>query len=429
MSVFVSERYFRAICIHNTHFYLLQTATLPPELWRECMRWATLPPSGRLPLDDSLTTLDPCPVGMPHDPFRPLFPEIVYGFEQSRLYPTKRALMLVSRTWAELAVEFMYESLVIERLGVGRPHQVFATLEGSTGPVLKKWVKRIDIFRCPPPPERNYVCERLARIGLPDLSVQYMFCHRHMGTVPLGKLLPEQPLHLMEACESPILGRLASRGGAFGNLRCLTLWMTKSLPSPLHLPSNLRQLAIIVYDPDYLPVQNIFSTRDSFALPNLTHLTLHHRRQARDRFVWSMEIINYIGPQLRHLTITAYNSARDWTGPDLCTILFVCTQLTELVIPSPLGTWKADPGDYGHSILQTLGIPFTSSTSEWDFKPYFGIFSRREAFPKLGTIRLVEDGVMSWLEPYAQHLWDQGIRLEDCWGYPLPPASVLDDQN
>ena len=378
--------------------------------------------------------LDPCPVGIPHDPFRHLLPEFVYGFEQSCLYPTKRALMLVSRTWAELAVEFMYESLVIERLGVGRPHQVFATLEGSNGPVLKKWVKRVDIFGCPSPPERNYVCERLARIGLPDLRVQYMFDHRRIGTVPVGKLLPKQPLHFFQGCGSPILGRLTSRGGVFGSLRCLTLCclqslMTKPLPPPFHLPSNLRRLTIIGYETDYLRVRSFFSIRDSFALPNLTHLILHHRCQARDRFVWSMEIINHIGPQLRHLTITASNCARDWTGADLCTILFVCTQLTELVIPYPLRAWKSDPGDYGHSILQTLGIPFLSTTSERDFKPYFDIFSRREAFPKLGTIRLVEDKAPSWLEPYAQHLRGHGIRLEDCWGHPLLPAPVLDDQN
>jgi len=374
--------------------------------------------------------LDPCPVGMPHDPFRPLFPENAYGFEQSCLYPTKRALMLVSRAWAELAVEFMYESLVIDCFGVGRPEEVFAALEGSTGPVLKKWVKRVDIFRCPPPPERNYVCERLARIGLPNVRVQNMFYNRHMGTAPLGLLLPEQPLHLMEACGSPVLGRLTSRGGAFGSLRCLALWMTKPLPSPLHLPSNLRRLAIVIYEPDYLRVQDIFSTRDSFALPNLTHLTLHHGLPAQGRFVRSTEIINHIGPQLRHLTITARNSTLDWSGADLCTILRVCTQLKELVIPSPLGTWKADPGDYGHSILQTLGIPITLNTSEWDFGSSFGIFSRRGAFPKLGTIRLVSWGETTskiWLEPYAQRLRGHGIRLEDHWGHPLPPVSVLDD--
>jgi len=366
---------------------------------------------------------------MPHEFHRFLYPETAYGFEQSRLYPTKRALMLVSRAWAELAVEFMYESIVINHFGVGQPEQVFAALEGSAGVVLKKWVKRVDIFRCPRPPRKDYVCERLARVGLPNLRVQNMLYNRHMAMVPLENLLSEQPLHFIENSGSPILNRLAS----FGGLRCLTLWMVKPLLTPFHLPSNLHRLTIIPYETTYLRVQNIFSTRDSFALPNLTHLTLHHRNQSPDRFVRSMEIINHIGPQLRHLTLTANNSPRDWNGADLCTILRVCTQLTELVVPSSLATWKTEPGDYGHSILQTLGIPITWNTSELDFGSAIGIFSRREAFPKLHAIRLVSQrgdrAPKPWIEPYALHLRSHGIRLEDCCGRPLPLVSVLDDPN
>ena len=207
--------------------------------------------------------------------------------------------------------------------------------------------------------------------------------------------------------------------------------MVKSLPTPFHLPSTLHRLTLLVYEPAYLRVQNISSTRDSIALPNLTHLTLHHRFSAQDRFVRSMETINRIGPQLRHLTITAKNSTRDWTGADLCTIPRVCAQLTELVIPSPLATWQASPCDYGHPILQTLGIPIMLRSSEWDFVSALDIFSRREAFPKLGTIRLVswngKRATNPWLEPHALDLRVHGIRLEDCCGHPLPPASVLDD--
>ena len=411
-------------------FSLFQIATLPPELWRECIRWATLPPSGRLPLDDTLTTLDLCPVGMPHDFYRFLYPETAYAFEQSRLYPTKWALMLVSRAWAELAAEFMYESLVINYFGVGRPEQVLAALEGSAGLVLKKWVKRVDINWCPRPTQKDSVCERLARVGLPNLRVQNMVNNRGIAMVPLENLLSEQPLHLIEACGSPILDHLTSR--TLGSLRCLTLWMVKPLVTPLHLPSSLRRLTIIPCETAYLRVQTLFSTRDSFTLPNLTHLALHHGNRSPDRFVRSMEIINHIGPQLRHLTLTANIGAQDWNGDDLCTILCVCTQLRELVIPSPLASWRAEPGDYGHSNLQTLGVPLTWDY-EWDFESCIGIFSRREAFPKLGAIRLVSGhgdiAPKSWIEPYALYLRGHGIRLEDCCGRLLAPASVPDDQN
>ena len=408
-------------------FSLFQIATLPPELWRECIRWATLPPSGRLPLDDSLTALDLCPVGMPHDFYRLLYPETAYAFEQSRIYPTKRALMLVSRAWTELAVEFMYESLVVNYFGVGRPEQVLAALEGSAGLVLKKWVKRVDIFRCPRPPQKNSVCERLARVGLPNLRMQNMVNNRDTEVVPLQNSLSEQPLHLIEACGSPVLDRLTSR--AFGSLRCLTLWMVEPLVTPLHLPSSLRRLTIIPCKTAYLRVQNIFSTRDSFTLPNLTHLALHHRNRSPDRLVRSMEIINHIGPQLRHLTLTVNVGGQDWrNGDDLCTILCVCTQLRELVIPSPLATWKAEPGDYGHPTLQTLGVPITWKE---DFESCIGIFSGRGAFPKLGVIRLVSQhgDTAPWMEPYDLHLLGHGIRLEDCCGRILAPATVLDDQN
>jgi hypothetical protein len=366
---------------------------------------------------------------MPHDIHRFLYPEAAHPFEQSCLYPTKRALMLVSKAWSELAVEFMYESLVIDHFGVGRQEQVFTTLEGSASFVFKKWVKRVDIFRRST--TKDYVCERLARIGLPNIRVQNMFSDYHVDLVPLGNLLPERPLHHVEACRSPTLDRLTSRGDAFGSLRCLTLWVVKPLPTPFHLPSTLRRLTIICYDTEYLRVQNIFSTRD--ALPNLTHLTLHEGYQGQYQITWFMEVINHIGPQLRHLSVTTSSSgARDWTRADLRTILCVCTQLTELVIPSPLAIWNTDPGGYGHSTLQTLGIPGWSELDGMSLgvMSTFDIFSRREAFPKLGTIRLVlwrgEWLASPWLAPFALRLRGHGIQLENCSGHPLALASVLD---
>jgi len=415
---------------------VFQTATFPPELWRECMRWATLPPySGRLPLDDPCTLLDPWPVGIPDIPFPYLRPETAYGFEQRCLYPTKRALMLVSKTWAELAVEFMYESLVIDQFGVGRLVQVVAALEGPAGFLLKRWVKRVDIW-FEDQVARDHACERLARIGLPNLRVQYLFLNQHLTVVPSAILLSEQPLHLVEPSGSPIFDRLMSRGGAFGGLRCLTLPVAQPLSIPFLLPSNLRRLTIIVYVTANLRVQDFFSTRDSVALPNLTHLILHHIDIASDRFMRSMDLINRVGPQLRHLTLTAINMARDWTGVDLCTILGVCTRLTELVISSHVSIREADPSGYRHSILQILGIPMTPGACERDYRSFFDIFSRRESFPELGTMRVIpisanpgEMEANQWLEQYALRLRGHGIRLEDYLGRHLLPVPVPENQN
>jgi hypothetical protein len=329
------------------------------------MRWATLPPSGRLPLDDPRTTLDPWPVGIPHIPFQYLKPEAAYGFEQSCLYPTKRALMLVSKVWAELAVEFMYESIVIDHFGVGRLEQVLAALEGSAGFLLKKWVKRVDIWFEGHFSQKDYACRELARIGLPNLRVQYMFLNGHLYVIPLAVQLSERPLHHVERSGSPIFSRLMSRGEVFGSLRCLTLSIFESLPTPFILPSNICRLTIIVYDIAHFRVQTLFSTHNSVALLNLTHLTLHHLKCAPDWFMQSIELINRIGPQLRHLSLTVLNKARDWTGVDLCKILCVCTQLTELFIPYPPqgDTQEADSIECRHSNLQVLGIPLMSGAS------------------------------------------------------------------
>ena len=387
------------------------------------MRWATLPPSGRLPLGGPSTTLDPWPVGIPHIPYPYLHPKAAYGFEQSRLYRTKRNLMLVSKAWSNIAVEFMYESLVIEHFGVGRLGQVLATLEGST---LRERVKRIDIWFSDIA-ARKSICESLERIGLPNLRIQYMFPHQGLLKVAPRKPLSAQPLQLT------VFAHLESQDQTFGDLRCLTLWNIQPLPAPFLLPSNLRRLTIIVYATTDLLVQNFFSTGDSVKVPNLTHLTLHLRWNTSDGILRSMETIDRIGRQLHHLTLTADCMAQDWTGGDLCTILRVCTQLTELVIPSHVCVRDADRNDYKHATLQTLGIPIPLPASEQDYRSYSDTLSRREAFPKLNTIRLISflstHGEMmekQWLEPDALRLRRHGIRLEDYFGRDILPVPAVE---
>ena len=158
------------------------------------MHWATLPPSGRLPLDNPPTLFDPWPVDIQCGIFAHLQLEAGYPLEQSRLYPTKRALMLVSRAWADLAVEFMYESLVLDRFGVGRPEQVLATLRDSA--LLKKWVRRIDIWNNHAEKGDN-LCARLVHLELPNLRVQYYFGPENILR-PLPILLSKQPLYHVE---------------------------------------------------------------------------------------------------------------------------------------------------------------------------------------------------------------------------------------
>jgi len=415
---------------------VFQTATFPPELWRECMRWATLPPSGRLPLHDPPTMLDPWPLGIPHAPYPYLRPEAAYSFEQSHLYPTKRALMLVSKAWADLAVEFMYESLIIDYFGVGGLERVVVALETPHDRPLKSWVKRVDIWVGKwATIVRKF--ETLARIGLPNLRVQHMFQQAESWAwEKTPTLLSEQPLHLVESSGAPIFARMTACSEAFGSLRCLTIVLASPLPNPVLLPSNLRQLTIISFAADFLQVQHFFSTRNSLAIPNLTHLMLHQSGGGPDRFMPSLTLINHIGPQLRHLTFMAHHDILDGTGVDLRTILGVCTQLTELVIPFLGGIQGADSGGYSHSLLQTLGIPMTLYASEPDYRSLLDVFSRREAFPKLSVIRIIPIDrdlpnmkAFQWLAPYALRLEGHGIRLEDHLGCRLLPVAVLENHN
>ena len=380
--------------------------------------------------------LDPRPVGISHEPSPCLWPEAAYPFEQCGVHPTKRALMLVSKAWADLAVEFMYESLVIDYYGVGRLGRVVVGLEASHDRLRKSWVKRVDIW-FGTWDGMHHKLETLARIGLPNLRVQYVFLRDRWIWRPSPILLPEQPLHLVEPSDSPILARMMSGAEAFGSLRCLTLYLLLvPLPNPVLLPSNLRRLTIISVTADLLHTQHFFSTCDSLAIPNLTHLILHQFDTAPDRFMPSLTLINHIGPQLRHLTLMAHHNILDWTGVDLRTILGVCTQLIELVTPSLGSIQGADSGGYSHSLLQTLGIPMMLHASEPDYRSLLDVFSRREAFPKLSTIRIIpidhvppEMQAYQWLAPYTLRLEGHGIRLEDCSGRHLLPVAVLDNQN
>ena len=383
------------------------------------MRLATTPASGRLPLDDPPTALDPLPVGMPHQPTSYLWPQATYGYEQRSVYPTKRALMLVSKTWAELAVEFMYESLALGPAWFGgRSSKLIARFEYSIGfRVWKKWVKRLDIWYYSTE-DRKDARTTFVRIGLPNLRVHYLFDMFGRTVNPSPSGLPRQPLHIVMQNGFPAYARLVSRPEAFRTLRSLTLSLILG-PSPtsLRLPPNLRQLTIHAHRT--VPAQAFSTAFNSVALPNLTHFTLHHFDFASGQRVSFMGLINRIGPQLCHLTLTNSFGASHWTLADLRTILRVCSQLTELVTTSLIGPLEPDPSEYRHSNLQTLGIPIRWGTSEGDYRSFFEIFSRREAFPRLCTMRIValdvklEDmGADQWLESYHTRLKAHGISLE-----------------
>jgi hypothetical protein len=72
-------------------------------------------------------------------------PETTYLWEQSRLYPTKRALMPVCKEWEAITMEYMYKSLVVELFGVGNEAKLLTSLQTTKlGERLRWWVKRVD---------------------------------------------------------------------------------------------------------------------------------------------------------------------------------------------------------------------------------------------------------------------------------------------
>ena len=101
-----------------------------------------------------------------------------------------------------------------------------------------------------------------------------------------------------------------------------------------------------------------------------------------------------------------------------------------------MGIREEDRNDYKHSNLQTLGIPIPLRAPEQDYRSFSDTFARREAFPKLATIRLISVGLThgettarQWIEPYSLRLKGQGIRLEDYFGRNVLPVPVVENQN
>ena len=220
------------------------------------MRWATLPTSGRGPLDPPATAMDRWPVGypLPGNTQPILGPEVTYPWEQSRLYVTKRSLMLVCKEWEALAAEYLYESLVVELFGVGKEGKLLTSLRtAKRGERFRWWVKRVDARR-----HIHSALARLFRDGLPNAHIQHLWRggnhisrmeevpHARFSTTVQPHTLSIRSHHFRIACPSAIQPRHITLYLRGINLPC---------DSPIHLP-NLQQLAIITV----LPLNHVNET-------------------------------------------------------------------------------------------------------------------------------------------------------------------------
>ena len=338
---------------------------------------------------------------------------------------------------ADIAVEFMFESLVFSR---DRAEGLVQTLQDETsGPRLARWVRRIDIKSNNPDP----ICQNIARLHLPNLQVQCVF---ESFLEPLPIMPPHHSLHTIVMDYSLLPSLPSSYPDVFQRLRALTI-IIKGMEQEERPPidnlvgPNLFQLTIIAVCSAPALVINCISAIGSTSHPNLTCLTLHLYEQRGEHIRPLISWITRIGVQLQHFTITAVNST-NITAADLRKVLSSCPNLTELVMSAVKDIASASAADYVHAKLQTLGLPLEHSNEKRNRSTYsrmISIFSQKGVFPMMKTMRItrVENGLIceglvgntlaaEWLRPHAICLLEIGIALEDGHGEDIRQALTGD---
>jgi len=398
-----------------------------------CMRWATLPKSGREPLDSPATAIDKWPAEYPIPEYQlpARGPEVAYPWEQSQLYFTKRSLMLVCKDWEALAMEYMYESLVVELFRVGEPETLFTLLQTTKlGERFRRWVKRVDAHW-----NTRSALAKLLMDDLPNAQVQRfwlpcnptgheVYFHTEFPSTFQPHTIEISPRHFYVACTPT--HQVAARPrhlslhlrGPHTNLR---------LNSHIHF-QNLQYLALIVPKPLNYVEETFLAITEFWTCPVLTHLCIN---------VWDTtlvcpslipNLVSCLGRTLRHLEILAPT-----TASSLHSILQACPNITTLVVSAPLSMVLPIGYQLQHTELQTVGLGVYGPNT-WTL---LSSLSDRELFPKLSLVRIVTPQ-SHWRKPslrvrYADddplrlsaiQLLKHEIRFEDCTGADLAPIFV-----
>ena len=246
---------------------------------------------------------------------------------------------------ADIAVEFMFESLVFD---MDRAEALVQTLQDElSGARLARWVRRIDIRSHNPYP----IFQKIARLHLPNLQVQCVFAS---FLEPLPIISSHHPLHTIVVDCSLLPSLPSSHPDVFQRVRALTI-IIKGVGQEEQLPiddlvcPNLSQLTIIAVSSAAVPVINCISAIGSTSHLNLTRLTFHFYAQMGEHIQPLVSWIARIRVQLQHLTITGFNSTHI-TAADL---LSLCPNITELVISAIKGIDSANASGYAHKKLQS----------------------------------------------------------------------------
>ena len=329
---------------------------------------------------------------------------------------------------ADIAVEFMFESLVFD---IDRVEALVQTLQDETnGPRLTRWVRRIDIRSHDP----YQVCQKIAHLHLPNLQMQCTFVS---VLEPLPIIPSHHSLHTI-AMDYVLLPSLpGSHPNIFQRVRALTIIINRlgqeeRLPIDDLVCPNLSQLTIIAVSSTEDPVIDCISAISPTSHPNLTHLTFHLYAQRGEHIQPLISCITRIRVQLQHLTITEVNSTSpSLAAVDLRDILSLCPNITELVISAIKGIDSANASGYAHKKLQTLGLPleYSNEINRSAYWRVISIFSQKDAFPMMEIIRITKgedcEGLVGnmkdaeWLRPHAIRLLEAGIALEDGHGQDI----------
>jgi hypothetical protein len=401
---------------------------LPPELWRFCIRWATLPSSGRTPLDLPITRLDKLPadcysIGDP-DANR----EAIYVWEQSQLYPTKRALMLVCKAWAAIAEEYMYESLIVNMFGLYNDAKLSALFQNTIqAERFRRWVQRVDADEV-----SDFAMKLLGE--LPNAKIQRVWevwadsrDGEDQMEVSQSKFSGSFQLYNLDIALNNSGVAFPSTNHVAIHPRHLSLYVapfSQHLPleSPMHFP-KLQYLAISIPFNLYYAKEAFLTITESWTCPALTHLCINGPTSEHPTLITNLVLRH--GETLQYLELMGPISS-------LHSILRACPHLTSLAITEPKNIKRLMEDQLQHSNLQTIGLTITGP----DIEVLISSLCDHESFPKLSLVRITSAAsrwmkqsireYIRWFDPIAIQLLEAGIRLEDCTGADLGPVFLCD---
>ena len=434
-------------CFHRsiitTHQYKIHDFWLPPELWWECLRWATLPSSGRLPLHDHPTCLDVWPLLVPYEVPGYEGPDVCYFYQQSTIYPTKRNLPLVCKLWATLSTEFLYECISLHtRWNVHTNlNRLLITLQHpNRGAELAKLVKRIEIDS---DIAHSSHCEDLILTFLSVLpGLRVIRTWRNRVVLPLNITLKDQPtlgkLSALIVTPSTIASINTTSSNDDIYWKALTVIiglfeMPDTLPILNRPMLHLKYFTIIFHGSSRNNILSSFSRLQGWPLPFLTHLSFHlcsneHRGEIKD-------VVGAFGKQLEFLAVTGRGNMRSEDRSLFRKLLTAAPNVKEFVFGPKLSDNiefdQLPPEKYAS--VEVVGLPVSICSGEGPYSQDFSWYIRlcAQAFPSLRIFRITGTIVLPnretdseryntfWVRKAAIDLRSKGIRLEDRHGQDL----------